>query len=233
MARLLVAAAALALVGSGCATAVSGRPVARGPATPGAAPASGLDCGRSTVSASVACLQQSLGDYWRRTLHRDVVVHVVTAPAPGAVPRACRAALKLETAFTCPIGDSVYLTAPYLARLRNAAPRSEAWLRIAATLAHETGHVVQFALREPQVERSHPTAAQTRQVEQQADCMSGLWAAAVGIPDQQFRTAASGVLRIVDSPFERRTHGSPAQRLTAIGVGQNGRTPSACGVTVR
>jgi predicted metalloprotease len=234
--RVLAVAAALAWFGSACTTAVDGRPVGAGrPASTGSrsAPTARFDCDRSRVVAVVSCLDRSLDQYWRRALHRAFSVGTVVAPSAAAVPRGCRAALRLQTAFTCPIGNRVYLTPGYITRLRTAAPRAVAWLRFAATLAHEAGHVVQFTVREPSVERQRSTAAQTRAVEQQADCLSGLWAASVGLPDDEFRDAAATVFTIVDSAFERRTHGPPNQRLAAIARGQRGSTARACGVTVR
>ena len=67
--------------------------------------------------------------------------------------------------------------------------------RFAATLGHEMGHVVQFAVHAPLVEKDHPTAAQSQQIEQQADCLSGVWAAGVGLDAQRFVGCGEGSLR--------------------------------------
>lgn len=181
----------------------------------------------------MSCLRASLSGFWSHTLGRPVAMAVVVAPAAAAVPGSCRAALARSTAFTCSTDATVYLTAPYVARLRAATSASEAQYRFAATLAHEMGHVVQIAERAPLVEKEHPTLAESRAIEQQADCLSGVWAGRAGIPGARFRAAVAQVLHIVDSPLEQRTHGTPAARLGAVKRGQQGGTPKSCGLAPR
>jgi uncharacterized protein len=221
---------ALVVVLAGCTTQLAGctTQLPGTPTTSGAAPQ--LSCARPATAAIVSCLRASLSEYWRQVLGRRVAAPVVLAPAAAQVPRHCRGALARATAFTCPVDGRVYLSEPYVRRLRTVPPASGAWYRFAATLAHEMGHVVQFSEREPLVENDHPSAADSRAAEQQADCLSGLWAHAVGIPNRRFRAAVAQVLRIVDSPLEQRTHGTPAARVKAVARGQNGTDPRACGL---
>jgi putative neutral zinc metallopeptidase len=192
-----------------------------------------LACGAPTVAATVACLQQSLTAFWSAELGRRVPLRVISAPQPPEVPSSCRSALRLNTAFTCPSGGAVYLTGAYLAALQTKPSPAGAWYRFAATLAHEMGHVVQLAVNDVAIGKQHPTPAESRGIEQQADCLSGVWAAGVRIGDQPFLTADAQVFAIIDTAFERRTHGAPAVRLAAVRRGLAGRTPQACRLTVR
>jgi predicted metalloprotease len=192
-----------------------------------------LSCPGPATAGIVSCLQASLTKFWSTEVGRRVPDRVIVSPKPADVPRGCRSALRLATAFTCPIGSTVYLTTPYIERLRDEPPTADAWYRFAATLAHEMGHVVQFAVHDKLVEKDHPNPADSRRIEQQADCLSGVWSTAVGIADGRFVAAAGEVFHIIDSPFERRTHGTPAARKTAIRRGQTGRTPESCGLTVQ
>ena len=89
----------------------------------------------------------------------------------------CRDAVRVHTAFTCPTDNRIYVTTPYLTLLRSSSPVADAVYRFAATLGHEMGHVVQFAVHAPLVDKDDLTAAQSQQLEQQADCLSGVWAA--------------------------------------------------------
>ncbi len=157
-------------------------------------------------------------------------LHAVADPSPGQVPAACRAALRLHTAFSCPNDDTVYLTAPFLQRMVTTGPPGQAWVRIATTLGHEMGHIVQFAVHEPVATRGHSTWAQSRVIEQQADCLAGVWSASVGIDDALFLRANAVVLGIVDSPWERRSHGTTMERLAAVRRGQQARDAAACGL---
>ena len=234
MRRPLLAALAATLVLVGCTTRTAGSPTGH-PAIPptgsSATSASGrLDCARPTTARTVRCLTQSLSGFWTRTLARPVRLQVHLDPTPAQVPHACRAALRLDSAFSCPTDDVVYLTAPFLHRLRTTGPPADAWLRIAATTAHEMGHIVQFAVHSPLLAVRHPSWAQSRAIEQQADCLGGIWSATAGIDNARFRAATAVVLRVVDSRWERRSHGTPGRRLAALRRGQDTRSPESCGL---
>jgi predicted metalloprotease len=203
-----------------CSTRVAGTGNARhGPSCPG-----------PSTTAIVSCLQTSLANYWSQVLAQKVSVQVVLAPATADVPRDCRDAVLVHTAFTCSSDDRVYVTAPYIARLRSATPAADVSYRFAATLGHEMGHVVQFAVHAPLVENDHPSAAQSQQIEQQADCLSGVWAAGVGLDMSRFIAAANEVFELIDSDFERTLHGTPAVRIGAVERGANGASPHSCGL---
>jgi predicted metalloprotease len=192
----------------------------------------GIDCQRRSAERIVACLARSLSSFWTDETGRPLTLRAVVDPAPSTVPRACRAALEIRTAFTCPVDGRVYLTRPFIRRMLTTGPAGQAWLRIGSTLGHEMGHVVQFAVHEPLIEKPHPSFADSRRIEQQADCLAGVWAGSVGIDRREFVAANRVVLGIVDTARERRTHGTPAARLAALRRGLAG-SAAECGITVR
>lgn len=224
--RLVALVPVIALLVTGCVRSVDGT------AAP-ASSATGLDCARASTQQIVACLRDSLTRFWTARLGRPVRFVAVADPRRGQVPAACRAALGLNTAFSCPTDDKVYLTGPFLRRMRTTGAPGGAWVRIATTLGHEMGHILQFAVHEPAAVRLHTTWARSRFIEQQADCLAGVWAASVGIDDASFLRANAIVLTIVDSRWERRSHGTKPQRLAAVQRGQQARDPSVCGLLLR
>jgi uncharacterized protein len=222
MRRVRAAVLAILVLASACTSAVSGTPVAGSSRT--------LNCARSTSEQIVACLGDSLSTFWTTRIGREVRLTAIADPSPDQVPTACRAALRLDTAFSCPTDDKVYLTAPFLRRMRTTGAPGQAWVRIATTLGHEMGHILQFAVHQPGATERHSTWARSRFIEQQADCLAGVWAASVGIGNAPFLRANAIVLSIVDSRWERRSHGTKAERLAAVRRGQRTRDPAACGL---
>jgi predicted metalloprotease len=221
----LTIVAATFLVLTGCVRTVDGTPVADS--------SRALNCSRTSNEQIVACLSDSLSKFWTGRLGRPVQLTAVADPSPAQVPTACRAALRLNTAFSCPNDDKVYLTAPFLQHMRTTGAPSQVWVRIATTLGHEMGHILQFTVHEHVATQRHSTWAQSRFIEQQADCLAGVWAASVGIDDASFLRANAVVLAIVDSRWERRSHGTKPERLAAVRRGQRARTAAACGLRLR
>jgi predicted metalloprotease len=211
----------LALIAS-CTTAVNGTPRR----------AAGLSCPGPGPAAISSCLRTSLTTFWTREMHRRFRAPVVLDFSPASVPRACRGAISIGTAFTCPNDLSIYLTPQYVAAMQHAQPAGDTSYRFAATLGHEMGHIVQFSIHEPLVTEHRATTdnARSQQIEQQADCLSGVWASHVGLNAQRFLVAAQADFTIIDSPFERRTHGDPTVRLAAIRRGLTGGMPKSCGL---
>lgn len=222
MPRRLVGIVPAVLLLAACVRTVDGTPAANTSRT--------LSCDLPSSAQIVACLSASLSTFWTDRLGRSVQLIAVADPSSGQVPTACRAALRLNTAFSCPADDKVYLTAPFLQRMLTTGARSQAWVRIATTLGHEMGHILQFAVHEPAATARHSTWGQSRFIEQQADCLAGVWAASVGMNAAAFLRANAIVLMIVDSPWERRSHGTKRQRLAAVQRGQRARTATACGL---
>jgi predicted metalloprotease len=193
--------------------------------------AAGLDCARNSPTAISRCLRSSLTAFWSPVVHRRLDPPIVLDFATADVPADCRGAVRVGTAFTCPTDRSIYLTPPFVTAMERAKPAADTWYRFAAALGHEMGHVVQFAVHEPLVKaQGHATSARSQQIEQQADCLSGVWAGHVGIDVDRYLAAAQADFAIIDSDFERNTHGDPAARVAAMRRGLSGGTPKSCGL---
>ena len=103
-----------------------------------------------------------------------------------------------------------------------------AHLALTFTMAHETGHHVQFLLH-PRVD------VPVNDGEAQADCYAGMWAreeADLGKLDTtRFRAAAAAELaRLSSYPDETATHGNLDQRLASLDKGLHTGDPAACNV---
>src|SRR5437763_4773549 len=124
MVAVLAAAGAL----GACTTPVAGRATGpSGSAAPPVAPTTGapapaVPCaGRGPDPTGVVhCLVADVSAFWTRRLHRAVPGRAVIGPQPADVPRQCRAAVSLGTAFYCPANHTVYLTAALVQRSRRA-----------------------------------------------------------------------------------------------------------------
>lgn len=219
----LAALVCVAVLCTGCSTTTAG--------TPSRAP--GLVCTGANASVIVGCLRDSLTRFWTGELHRRIAAPIVLDFATSAVPPPCRAAVRLGTAFTCPTDSTIYLTQHYVTELQQDRPLADTWYRLAATVGHEMGHVVQFAVHEPLVSgQGDDATSRSQRVEQQADCLSGVWAAHVGLDRVRFLAAVRADFRLVDSTFERRTHGDPSVRIAAVRRGLAGARPGSCGLVV-
>ncbi len=224
---LLVVASAV-----GCTSAVQGTPggtpPARSPARSAAADPVTRCSAEGTTRALTGCLGTAIGRYWSATLARTVAEQVVLAPERAAVPAQCRAGLTEAPAFTCSADRTLYFTGGFLRTLAAQFTGGDLGFAFAAVQAHEMGHIVQFAVHQRQIEARPPTRSQRVFVEQQADCLSGVWAAAADVDLDTFRAVAARLLRLISSPREDATHGTPASRLAAIERGISGASPHAC-----
>jgi predicted metalloprotease len=176
---------------------------------------------------------------WTARIGAPVRLRVTVDPAPGTVHRTCRAFLAFGTAFYCPSDARAYVTAAAVARDRKEFGDRLPYA-LATIVAHEAGHRVQFAVRAPALGEDGDAASRT--VEQQADCLAGVWAAGAarrGLLDlPAFRTVYAHEMEIVSSlrpPAgsgledydEVATHGTPAQRSAAFDRGAAGGDPAA------
>jgi predicted metalloprotease len=220
----LVALVALA----GCTSSVAGR---GSMAAPRLCPAAGQD-----AAEVVACLVAELNRSWGTKLGKTVGVQVTVDPQPSQVDHNCRSFLAFGTAFYCPPDGRVYITALSVARTR-AAFGDQLPYGLAAIVAHEAGHRVQYAVKQPDLDRDGDAAS--RIVEQQADCLAGVWAygaARRGLLDPAgFRSAYAKEMRLVsalkppagaglDDYDEVATHGTPTQRVAAFDRGDSAAT---------
>ena len=197
-------------------------------AAPQLCPAAGQDAAKV-----VACVADDLSRWWRAKLGRAVGVDVTVDPPPARVNKACRSFLALGTAFYCPIDVQAYITGASVVRTR-AAFGDRLPYALAAVVAHEAGHRVQYVMRQPGLELTGD--ADSRVIEQQADCLAGVWAhgaARRGLLDPAgFRAAYAKEMRLVsaltppkgaglDDYDEVATHGTAAQRVAAFARGDS------------
>jgi predicted metalloprotease len=223
--RWLVGALVLVAL-TGCSTSVAGRGTA---APPSLCPAAG-----DAAAKVVACLAEDLNRSWSTRIGRSVELRVTVDPAPASVHGDCRSFLAFGTAFYCPPDSRAYITAASVTGIR-AAFGAQLPYALAAVVAHEAGHRVQYAVRQPQLDAAGDPAS--RVVEQQADCLAGSWAygaARRGLLDPAaFRAVYAKEMRLVsairpppgsglDGYDEVATHGTPAQRTAAFDRGATG-----------
>jgi predicted metalloprotease len=227
--RRWLAWAVVLLALAGCSASVAGRGTM---AAPRLCPAAGLD-----PAKVVACVVDDLNRSWGARVGTPVGVRVTVDPQPARVSHVCRSFLAFGTAFYCPADGQVYVTAASVARDR-AAFGTRLPYALAAIVAHEAGHRVQYTVKQPELDRNGNAAS--RLVEQQADCLAGFWAygaARRGLLDPAaFRAAYAEEMELVsavkppralDGYDEVATHGTPAQRVAAFDRGAAGG-PNPC-----
>jgi uncharacterized protein len=224
MRRAVVGLVAL-LALTGCTATVSGRATM---AAPQLCPIAGQDAVKV-----VACVADDINRFWQARLGRPVGVDVTVDPPPAKVNKACRSFLALGTAFYCPPDVQAYITGASVTRTR-AEFGDRLPYALAVVVAHEAGHRVQYVVRQPGLELTGDAAS--RVVEQQADCLAGVWAygaARRGLLDPAgFRVAYAQEMRLIsalkppagsglDDYDEVATHGTPAQRVAAFDRGNS------------
>jgi uncharacterized protein len=223
----------LLLALAGCSQGIAGRGTA---APPSLCPGAGAD-----PVKLVTCVVADLNTFWSGKVGRPVAVRVTVDPAPATVHRTCRSFLAFGTAFYCPADGRVYITAASVTGNRKAFGDRLPYA-LASVVAHAAGHRVQFTVRQPELDRDGNAAS--RVVEQQADCLAGVWAqnaARRGLLDPAgFATAYGQEMRLVssltpppgaglDDYDEVATHGSAVQRIAAFRRGDT-EAVNPCGL---
>ena len=143
-----------------------------------------------------------------------------TLPAPCRFPKRFFA-IHARTAFECPANDTLYFGPVLLRHLHDNRPADGFSERLAATMGHEEGHLVQDTVHQHQPTDVSPDAG-SRFIEQQADCLSGAWAHGIGLDENAYLAAAHAMLSDVDDAEHRRDHGTIDQRLAAVRRGLTG-----------
>jgi predicted metalloprotease len=178
------------------------------------------------------CVGAALGNYWTGQTNNVISEPVHIDAHKSQVPRPCRPGIDSAPAFTCKSNLSLYINAPLLQIIDRFISRSNRNYAFAAVQGHEIGHVLQYTLNQPQIEKKHPTLHQIRYVEQQADCLDGVWARtevdAGRLDRSTFRHVAIKMIKLVSTNDEIRTHGTPHQRAEALDRGLHGGRPQAC-----
>jgi predicted metalloprotease len=196
------------------------------------APAGSFLCPGISAAPIVKCLEVSLSEVWSGLLDETITQPTVLAPSPDQVPADCRGGLALDTAFTCTSDLKLYVTSKFLALIANNFVDTDLGYALAALQAHEMGHAVQYAVHQPSVEIKNPTAAQSREFEQQADCLAGVWADQVGkeggLGPLHFLSVDYELISLISNNPEIRSHGTPAERREAVNRGLVTGRPQDC-----
>jgi predicted metalloprotease len=254
--RPLALLSLLAILLTGCSTAASGTAVVRSTATAGSTPVSiapsttrSSTTAVSTVSAAalplchavvasdargiVGCLRTSLSTFWSKQLDQVVDQPVIIEPTAAQVPERCRSAITTTSAFTCQLNNTVYLNAGLLDSARKLAPGEMLYV-FAAVLGHEIGHVVQAAVKQPNYTDTGASDAISQRIEQQADCLDGVWAHAVVAAGQldraTFVRVTNTFVTSISSNPEIAAHGTPPVRAAALAKGLKNGRPQDCGL---
>lgn len=236
--RHVLATVSLAVL-TGCTVTVAGSPTPAGPPRPPAPPRPCADHGPDPAGVT-RCLVADVTAFWAGRLARPVSERMVVGPQPATVPRDCRAILSLGTAFYCTANRTVYLTAASVARSRRAYGADLPY-ELATVVGHEFGHVVQDVVHQPGFDATN--LAVSRRIEQQADCLLGVWAHDAGARGLLDPARLRGIAgreyatierlpppRALGGYDERATHGTVAQRVAALSRGLAAGNPDACGL---
>ncbi|HEX3815227.1 MAG TPA: neutral zinc metallopeptidase [Mycobacteriales bacterium] len=231
--RRLIGVLLGAVVISGCTVRPTGHGSVAGTLPSALCPKAELDAG-----SLVDCVSADVSTFWTNRLHRPINEPLFVDPRPAAVPRACRPFLSFGTAFFCTNNSTVYLTHKAVTRDQKTFGIFLPWA-LATIVSHEIGHVVQQAVQQPGFDSR--SDAVSRKLEQQADCLSGVWAYAkvkAGQLDAAgFRLTERRELEAVSSlPTpgdlsgynEVRTHGTVAERVAALSKGLASGDPASC-----
>lgn len=180
------------------------------------------------------CLRSSLSDFWSGQLNEVVDQPVVVEPTSAQVPGRCRSAITTTAAFTCQVNDTVYLNSGLVDAARKDFPPAELPYVFAAVLGHEIGHVVQAAVQQPGYDDTTNSDEISRRIEQQADCLDGVWAhsaiAAHQLDRATFIRITNTYLTSISSNPEILTHGTPPERAAALAKGLKNGRPQDCGL---
>ena len=183
------------------------------------------------VDAVIACLRVAADGFWSGQLNQPITEPVVADPSITDVPEKCRPALTTTPAFTCLVDGTLYITKPFADQIRRTFTGQDLIYAYAALIGHEIGHVVQRAVHQPNV-GSATTDAQSRQIEQQADCLAGVWAAALvkagRLDGRRFVDDGYTLISAISSNPEIAAHGDPPTRRQAMQRGLAGGRPQAC-----
>ena len=231
-ARLLAAIAVILLLG-GCQASRTGRGQVAGVLPGTLCPHAGL-----APAAVVSCISADVSTFWTGRLGKPIKEPVIVDPPPASVPADCRNFLSFGTAFFCTNDSTVYLTHKAIERDQQQFGIFLPWA-LAAIVSHEIGHVVQQEVHQPGLDQTGDAAS--RRIEQQADCLSGVWAhTAVGagrLDATGFRAAERRELTLVSALptpaglrgySEVRTHGTVAQRAASLATGLRSGDPKSC-----
>jgi len=214
----------------------------------------GAPAGKSTLDPNterfVRQVLASTEDVWSKLLGGRYTPTVLVAYS-RAYQSGCGAAQSAMGPFYCPTDKKIYLDTEFFDELsqRFQAPGDFAQ---AYVIAHEVGHHVQDLTGTlGQAEQLQARASETEgnavqvKIELQADCYAGVWAANAKDPQGQpvmepgdFEEGMRAAEAIGDDTLQQETqgqvvpdsftHGTSAQRMSALRTGYKSGDPNAC-----
>lgn len=183
-------------------------------------------------TAMVSCLRTSVSDFWSGELNEVVDQQVIVEPTAAQVPEKCRSAITETSAFTCQINNTVYFNSRLLESAHRMFPPAEVPYVFATVMGHEIGHVVQAAVKQPGYTDTGESDATPQRIEQQADCLDGVWAhsviAAHRMDQATFVRVTNTFLTSISSNPEIAGHGTPPERAAALAKGLKNGRPQEC-----
>jgi predicted metalloprotease len=161
-----------------------------------------------------------------------VTERIVVDAVPAQAPQACRPGIEAGGAITCRDDLTLYISHTFLTLIESHFSGLDEALAFASVASHEFGHVLQYTLRQPQIEQKRPSDTTAQFVEQQADCLSGVWAGSAAahhdLDANEFVNDAEQLIALVSNNPEIATHGSPPTRRAAIERGIAGGSAGVC-----
>ena len=138
----------------------------------------------------------------------------------------------MTSAFTCQVNDTVYLNTSMLRSAAALFDDAEVPYALATVVGHEIGHVVQATVKQPGYTETATSTAISQRIEQQADCLDGVWAhsavAAHQLDQATFVKVSDIFITSISSNPEIATHGTPPQRAAALAKGLAHGRPQDC-----
>lgn len=184
------------------------------------------------TQAIVRCLRSSLSTFWSGQLNEVIDQPVVVEPTPAQVPQQCRSAITITSAFTCQFNNTVYLNISLVDSARKDFSAGEVPYVFATVMGHEIGHVVQAAVKQPGYADTGSSKAISQRIEQQADCLDGVWAhaaiAAHQLDQATFVRVTNDFITSISSNPEIAGHGTPPARAAALARGLKNGRPQDC-----
>jgi predicted metalloprotease len=213
--------------------------------------------GQSTLTPGIrqllTVILRDTEDYWGEVFSKSGQKYVPTGliAYSNYDQSGCGAAQAAMGPFYCPSDQKIYIDPAFFNELsqRFGAPGDFA---MAYVIAHEVGHHIQdLEGTLARAQRAQASAGRTEgnavqvQVELQADCYAGVWAANAktreGLPllePGDFEEGLRAAEAIGDDTLQRQmqgsvipdsfTHGTSAQRMAALKRGFEGRNPHVC-----
>ncbi|UYV37551.1 neutral zinc metallopeptidase [Rhodobacteraceae bacterium D3-12] len=196
-------------------------------------------------SKVLATTEEVWGEIFPRVFDRDYTPPILVLYS-GVTQSRCGGASGATGPFYCPADKKAYLDTEFFATMSEKLG-AKGDFAAAYVIAHEVAHHVQNELGIlPKVNAARQQASQieanalTVKLELQADCLSGVWARAVGgmLEPGDIDEALHAARQIGDDTLQRRagrvpqphtfTHGTSAQRQKWFATGYETGDPNAC-----